>query len=409
MTEPSSRPDVDFWQRYRAGWHLMSAASVVLVSAYAFVDVEGTRQRVTVLALLAAVLGWYALVGAAALREPNGRRALLYFAGVFVLLNGVYAITMAAAYLLFMLNPQLFSMIHVWRLRIIVMLVLYGQIAVWTVVHAGLTPLTWAMLGVYVLAPMVFSVLIGVFIDGIIRQSRQRADLITELLRTRAELAAERHEAGVYAERERLASEIHDTLAQGFTSILMLTQAARVGMVKSPGGVLVQLDLIERAARENLAEARALVAALTPPDLADNGLVEALGRLAERHTRDTGVPVAVTADGVRDTDHRGGGTPEAWSGARRPGADVVLLRAAQEALTNIRRHADATKIRIEYVGGEITIIDDGRGFDPSTVQEGYGLPGLRNRAAAYGGTATVQSKPGTGTTVRVSLPEGAAS
>jgi signal transduction histidine kinase len=296
---------------------------------------------------------------------------------------------MAAAYLLFMFNPQLFTMIHGWRLRAIVMVVLYGEIAVWTLIHAGFTPLTLALLGLYVAVPMVFSVLIGMFIEGIITQSRQRADLIAELLRTRAELAAERHDAGVYAERERLASEIHDTLAQGFTSILMLTQAARVGLDRSPDGIGSQLDLIERAARENLAEARALVAALAPPDLAENGLAEALGRLASRHTRDTGVPVAVSA-----------------SGAGSPGADVIFLRAAQEALANIRKHASASQIRIEYTEGQIAIIDDGCGFDPSAVHEGYGLPGLRNRAAAYGGTASVASEPGAGTTVRVTLPSG---
>jgi signal transduction histidine kinase len=387
------KSDVDFWQRYRAGWHLMAAAAVVLVSAFVLVDVEKPRAELIVLVLLAAILGWYALVGAPTLREHDERRSLIYFAGVFLLLNGVYPLTMAAAYLLFMFNPQLFTMIHTWRIRAIVMVVLYGQIAFWSIIRAGFTPLTLALLGLYVAAPMVFSVLIGMFIEGIITQSRQRADLIAELLRTRAELAAERHEAGVYAERERLASEIHDTLAQGFTSILMLTQAARVGLVRSPDGVGPQLDLIERAARENLAEARALVAALTPPDLAENGLAEALGRLAERHTRDTGVPVSVAFSGAADIT---------------PGSDVVLLRAAQEALANVRKHADASQVRIEYTGGQIAIIDDGRGFDPARVREGYGLPGLRNRAAAYGGTATVESTPGAGTTVRVSLPEGAA-
>jgi signal transduction histidine kinase len=384
-------PEVDFWDRYRTGWHLMAAASVVLVSGFALVDLPRWRERSIVLAVLAAILVWYALVGAPTLKEHDERRAMIYFAGIFVLLNGVYPITMAAAYLLFMFNPQLFTMIHGWRLRAVVMVVLYGEIAVWTLIHAGFTPLTLVLLGLYVAAPMVFSVLIGMFIEGIITQSRQRADLIGELLRTRAELAAERHDAGVYAERERLASEIHDTLAQGFTSILMLTQAARVGLDRSPEGVGSQLDLIERAARENLAEARALVAALAPPDLAENGLAEALGRLAERHTRDTGVPVSVSSAAFSDS---------------LPGADVIFLRAAQEALANVRKHASAAHIRIEYTEGQIAIIDDGCGFDPATAREGYGLPGLRNRAAAYGGTATVSSVPGAGTTVRVTLPSG---
>ena len=83
---------------------------------------------------------------------------------------------------------------------------------------------------------------------------------------------------------------------------------------------------------------------------------------------------------------------------------MIFLRAAQEALANIRKHASASHVRIEYAGGQIAITDDGCGFDPAAVREGYGLPGLRNRASAYGGRATVESKPGAGTTVRVTVP-----
>jgi signal transduction histidine kinase len=73
----------------------------------------------------------------------------------------------------------------------------------------------------------------------------------------------------------------------------------------------------------------------------------------------------------------------------------------------VTKHASASHIRIEYTAGQIAIVDDGCGFDPSAVREGYGLPGLRNRAASYGGTVIVSSAPGAGTTVRVTLPSGA--
>src|SRR5581483_7402476 len=205
---------------------------------------------------------------------------------------------------------------------------LYGQIAGWTVYHLGFSLHTVGMIGLWVLVPLGFAIMIGGFITGIIRQSRGRAELIDELQRTRDELAGERHEAGVRAERERLAAEIHDTLAQGLTSILMLAQAARVALDRDRASVEAQLDLVEHAARENLAEARALVASLTPPDLAERSLVEALVRLGARHTRDTGVPVEVRASGR--------------PASSAPGTDVVLLRAAQEALTNVRRHAEAS-------------------------------------------------------------------
>jgi signal transduction histidine kinase len=87
----------------------------------------------------------------------------------------------------------------------------------------------------------------------------------------------------------------------------------------------------------------------------------------------------------------------------------VLLRAAQEALTNIRRHAAATSVRIELGrdAGRATlaVTDDGQGFDPASIPEGFGLSGLRSRASTFGGQCVVDSQPGRGTTVRLLLPE----
>jgi signal transduction histidine kinase len=240
---------------------------------------------------------------------------------------------------------------------------------------------------------MAGALLLGAYITGIIRQSVKRAELIEELTRTRAALAHERHEAGVRAERERLAAEIHDTLAQGFTSILMLAQAARAALARDPEATDRQLDLVERTARDNLFEARALVYALAPPDLTDRGLVDALRRLAARHIRDTGVPVNLSV----------AGEPTVAA----PDNDVVLLRAVQEALANVRKHAGAGTVQIElsYWDGRaaVTVTDDGRGFDPAEVTEGYGLTGIRSRAAAFGGTCTIRSTVGGGTTISVEL------
>jgi len=388
----------DYWRTYRAGWHVLAVATIGFVAIFVAVDEQMTGRRVISLALLGLLLIWYVLVGARAARHESDRRGIVYFAGVAVLLTGVYPISMGAAFLLFMLNSQAFTMVRSWRWRAVVLTALYGQIAGWTFYHLGLSWHTVGMVGLWVLVPMGFAVLIGGFITGIIKQSRGRAELIDELRRTRAELAVERHEAGVRAERERLAAEIHDTLAQGLTSILMLAQAARVALDRDREAVDGQLDLVELAARENLAEARALVAALAPPDLAERSLVEALGRLAERHTRDTGTPVEVSASGR--------------PASAAPGTDVVLLRAAQEALANVRRHAAASTVHIELsrddASSTITVADDGRGFDPVAVDAGYGLSGMRKRAVAFGGTCAVESAPGAGTTVRICLPEGRA-
>ncbi|MEN3305385.1 MAG: hypothetical protein V7603_1587 [Micromonosporaceae bacterium] len=394
LTVPAAT--VDFWQRYHAGWHVLAGVGLGLVGVFAAVGGNlPTAHRTATVGLLVALLLWYAAVGVPAMKRARDRRGVGYFAGVLILLGGVYTMAPAAAFLLLILSPQIFAMIQRWRTRLVVLVLLFGEVAGAALVRRGFTAATLGQITVTALVPLVFAIMAGAYITGIIAQSRHRATLIDELTRTREDLAAQRHAAGVHAERERLAAEIHDTLAQGFTSILMLTQSARVLLDRSPCAVVAgSLDLIESTARENLAEARALVAALAPPDLADHTLADALIRLAERHTRDTGVPASVTVHGVTT-----GLAPE---------TNVVLLRATQEALSNVGRHAAASEVRIELsydaATAAVAVVDNGRGFDPRRISGGYGLKGLRSRAAAFGGTCSVWSRPGAGTTVRVELP-----
>ena len=124
-----------------------------------------------------------------------------------------------------------------------------------------------------------------------VEQSSERAHLIAELEASRAEVARLSHEAGVAAERARLAGEIHDTLAQGFTSIITLVQAAESEALRDE-----RLALAVRTARENLAESRALVAALAPSALGSGSLHDAVRRQAARFTEETGVPAPVRID-----------------------------------------------------------------------------------------------------------------
>ncbi|GCB51074.1 two-component system [Streptomyces sp. NL15-2K] len=149
------------------------------------------------------------------------------------------------------------------------------------------------------------------------------------------------------------------------------------------------LALMDETARLNLAEARALVAGGAPADLAGASLPDALRRLAARHEATLDV-----------------------SGPVRPlpaGPEVVALRSCQEALANARKHAGgsaAVDIALAYADEALTLSvrDDGCGFDPDAAGDGYGLAGLRTRAAEVGGTARSSSAPGDGTTVTVRLP-----
>jgi len=239
-----------------------------------------------------------------------------------------------------------------------------------------------------------FSYVYSRFMMQIIEKNLEHAALIEELSSIRHELAAAHHEAGMLAERHRLAGEIHDTLAQGFTSIVTLVQAAEAGLDPAAIEVRRHLDMALATARDNLAEARALVGALSPARLEDSSLGDALYRVAEAIGAETGIRARAEI-----------------AGAVRPlptAAEVVLLRVCQEALANVRKHAAAHQVDVRLCyrddAVQLEVADDGTGFDAETVNGGYGLRGMRDRVAAAAGTVQVRSAVGGGTTVLVELP-----
>ncbi|MFC3890571.1 sensor histidine kinase [Lentzea rhizosphaerae] len=228
--------------------------------------------------------------------------------------------------------------------------------------------------------------------QALYRESERRRVLIDELTATRADLAEAQHSAGVLAERERLASEIHDTLAQGLSSIQLLLRAAERALPAHPEKAAGYVDQARRSAVDNLAEARRFVAALSPPALAAAPLSDALERLCA--TTSAQHPVIVrfhlTGDPVPlPTAH-----------------EVALLRIAQSALANTVQHAGArtADVTLSYLGDQVAVdvTDDGTGFD--RADEGFGLPAMRARAHSLGGTFAVESTPGRGTALAARLP-----
>ncbi|MET8112734.1 sensor histidine kinase [Streptomyces prasinus] len=232
------------------------------------------------------------------------------------------------------------------------------------------------------------------------RESERRRQLIEELTTTRADLAEAQRTAGMLAERERLAREIHDTLAQGLSSIQLLLRAAERALPGRPDDAARHVDAARQAAVDSLAEARRFVAALTPPALEGTTLADALERLCAttgaRHRLT--VRFHLTGDPVPlPTAH-----------------EVALLRIAQSALANTVRHAHATtaETTLGYLSDHITldIADDGHGFDPERLPAadpesgGFGLAAMRARMNALDGTLTVESAPGRGTVLTARLP-----
>ncbi|WP_233517421.1 sensor histidine kinase [Geodermatophilus marinus] len=381
------------WRATVAGMHVISAAVWTLAVVTTATRPEGVRP--VVLAVLAVLAVAYALAGAPAIAAGGLRLRSPLYLTVLVAGFAVLGFTDPTMFfLLFLAYPQVWFVVGGTTTGI-----------AWTVllaVASAIGPVASAASGdaaqdalVSTGISLLFSLALGLWVSRVLHQSEQRAQLIDQLERTRAELAAAERERGVLAERERLAREVHDTLAQGYTSIVVLAQTAAAQLDRDPAAARERLAVIEEVARDNLAEARAVVAAFRPVGLEESTLVEALHRLAERFGRETGLAVRV------DTGALGTG-PEL-----RRDEEVVLLRGAQEALTNVRRHAGASAVvvRLVRVAGQVSVHveDDGVGFDPAAAP-GAGLEGLRGRVAQVGGTVDVASAPGTGTRVTVRVP-----
>jgi signal transduction histidine kinase len=219
----------------------------------------------------------------------------------------------------------------------------------------------------------------------------QQATLAMQL----ADLSERAQETAVLAERNRLAREIHDTLAQGFTGIVIQLEAAEDSLTDDLDEAREHLSRARLLARENLAEARRSIQALRPLAMESDDLPGALRQTADRLT--DGLNLAATVRVL---------------GEARPLQTEVeneLLRIAQESLRNVVKHAGATAVTLElqYAPEQITltIADDGQGFDPQAPTGGFGLMGLRERAARLDATLTIESQPGAGTKVICRLEE----
>jgi PAS domain S-box-containing protein len=230
--------------------------------------------------------------------------------------------------------------------------------------------------------------------EGILRD-------ITEWKRTEEELFEQTRESAVLDERNRMAREIHDTLAQGLTGIVLQLEAAeQVASVRDEAAA-PHIERAKALARESLQEARRSVWNLVPQALQDATLIDAIGSEVRRFAA------------------RGGGGQAAFAvgGAARPlpsDVEVSLLRICQEALMNVRKYAFARQVHVALDFADdavrLAITDDGQGFDASGRNEndglhgGFGLTTMEQRARQHGGNLTIDTAPGRGTRIEAAVP-----
>lgn len=208
-------------------------------------------------------------------------------------------------------------------------------------------------------------------------------------------------QAGVLLERQRLSHEIHDTLAQGFTSILMSLTAMELSQQSShttSDSYHRYLEEARSTARENLMEARRLVWALRPEPLERYSLPEALETLVEEWSEQLGVETSTTVIGSQIP--------------LRAETEISLFRIAQEALANTRKHAGASRVMLTLSYAEdsvvLDVLDDGIGLNAAEISGqdrlGFGLVAMRERAEHLGGSFSIESTAGKGTLLTVKLP-----
>ncbi|MBA4248776.1 MAG: sensor histidine kinase [Microbacterium sp.] len=314
--------------------------------------------------------------------------AVVVSAGLVVSAYPTLAIIQVIAY------PIAWSFSATMRRAVVANVAIALAVGVGFLVSLGTGTANLVQTGFTVALSLIFSLAMGFWISRMTALGDERGRLLAELEGAQEQIAALNRDAGAADERERLARELHDTIAQDLTGLVMLAQRAR----REAAAPDATLALLEETARAALTETRALVAAGAA--VADDGLdlASALHRLADRFMRETGVQVELALDEHLELSRD---------------VEVVVLRCVQEAVGNARKHARASHISIAVsaANGErvrVSVIDDGIGFDPGTAPDGFGLTGMSERLALVHGTLTVTSAPGAGTTLVAELPAGAA-
>ncbi|WP_326639935.1 sensor histidine kinase [Streptosporangium sp. NBC_01755] len=385
-------------------WAIHGTFAVLLAIAVAGAAHEGHAAVATCGVLLGVLYAAGIVIEGRLPRFGGPAHLLLGRIWLLIVTLGWAALALNSPLFVWLAFPLFFAYLHVLPL----MVALPGVAALSVAAIATAGRHTGGVSAPQVIGPSIgaaVATLMGLVYKALYSESEQRRLLIDDLVRTRGMLMQAEADTARLAERERLAREIHDTLAQGMSSIILLLRAARRDLATRPGDAEQRIAEAEHAAQDNLEEARNFVRALAPPALQHSSLTAALRRISASAAAGTPTRVGFEMSG----------TPVPLSADY----DLALLRIAQGALGNVSRHAQAAHatVTLTYLDDMIVldIVDDGCGFVPAqapaeTASTGYGLRTMHDRARALGGSLTIESAPGEGTAVAATLPlpEGAA-
>jgi signal transduction histidine kinase len=357
---------------------------------------EGRARLVIALASLALFTLGYVLIGRAAIGHPPAGWRFPAFLAVAAL-----AVGFGTAAVPFMAMLQTLAYPLAWvigdtrRRGILGSFVIAASVFTGVFIGGGFTAGAAVSGAATATFSVVFATALGLWIASIAEYGEERARLLADLTAAQAQVEALSRDRGAADERERLARDIHDTLAQTLAGLVIFAErAGRQSRDGEADAAATTIATVEQVARDALAEARALVArtAAVPSEPAFAAAVE---RLVDRFRAHGGAVISLDVGAVEGSLDRE--------------AQVVLLRCLQEGLSNVAKHAAAGRVVVRVVvdpdgASHLIVSDDGRGFDPRTAAAGFGLEGMRERVALAGGSFEVTSAPGRGTALRVGLP-----
>jgi signal transduction histidine kinase len=394
----------DAWIRWVKVWNIVFYLTLVVPTV--MVLTSGTMHYSTELVIgLSLFMGlWYGLIMIVLVPKTQGKRQTVLSILYLVVAIAVWFPLSRASWAYYLTASSFYGLMWgtlPFGLAVVGNILLTGLIICSQALNLG-KPITFSI--ELLLTGMVavgWSVLLALWIRSLIRESSERKRLIEQLEATQQGLAAMERQAGILQERQRMAQEIHDTLAQGFISIVMQLEAADQALPEGQEAVRKRLLQARETARLSLGEARRLVQALSPEPLEGATLPEALRRVAQRWQEETNLPI----------DYSITGSPCVLPSE----VEVTLLRLTQEGLANIRKHAQANRVTVtlSYMEDQVAldVHDDGQGFDPVILSRppdqnrgGFGLHTMRERLAQLGGQLIVESSPGEGTTLAAQIP-----